>query len=80
MYDRLFDPIDVGGITIPNRIVRAPHGTRLSGDRLIAYHVARAKGGVGMSTVSATSVHPNAPGDLPLWHDDSFILVKRHHP
>ncbi len=75
MYDRLFEPIDVGGITIPNRIVRAPHGTRLSGDRLIAYHVARAKGGVGMSTVSATSVHPNAPGDLPLWHDGCKIFL-----
>lgn len=69
MYEKLFEPIQVGGVTIPNRIVRAPHGTALGGDDLIAYHVARARGGVGMSTISATSVHPSAPGDMPLWHD-----------
>ena len=70
MYDKLFEPINVGGVTIKNRIVRSPHGTGLYGDDFIAYHVARAKGGVGMSTVSATSVHPNAPGALPVWSDD----------
>ena len=70
MYENLFEPIDVGGVTIKNRIVRSPHGTGLLGDDFIAYHVARAKGGVGMSTVSATSVHPNAPGAIPLWSDD----------
>ena len=75
MYEKLFEPITVGGVTIPNRIVRAARGTRLSGDDLIAYHVARAKGGVGMSTISATSVHPNAPGDLPLWDDRSKIFL-----
>ena len=69
LYDQLFEPINVGGVTIPNRIVRAPHGTRLSGENLIAYHEARAKGGVGMSTISATSVHPSAPGDMPLLDD-----------
>ena len=69
MYDKLFEPITVGGVTIKNRIVRSPHGTGLFGDDFIAYHVARAKGGVGMSTVSATSVHPNAPGAIRLWDD-----------
>ena len=63
------EPITVGGVTIKNRIVRSPHGTGLYGDEFIAYHVARAKGGVGMSTVSATSVHPNAPGAIRLWDD-----------
>ena len=69
MYEKLFEPITVGGVTIKNRIVRSPHGTGLFGDDFIAYHVARAKGGVGMSTVSATSVHPNAPGAIALWDD-----------
>ena len=34
MYDNLFEPIQVGRVTIPNRIVRAPHGTLLEGDEL----------------------------------------------
>ena len=70
MYEAVFEPITVGGVTIKNRIVRSAHGTGLFGDDFIAYHVARAKGGVGMSTVSATSVHPNAPGAIQLWGDD----------
>ncbi|NKB98743.1 MAG: NAD(P)-binding protein [Pseudomonadales bacterium] len=77
MYEAALEPINVGGIEIPNRIVRAPHGTRLSGDALIAYHVARAKGGVGMSTVSATSVHPSAPGDIPLWRDECKVFLNK---
>ena len=47
-YDALFEPLRVGPITLPNRIVRSPHGTGLSGEGLIAYHEARARGGVGM--------------------------------
>jgi len=70
LYDNLFEPVQVGPITIPNRIVRSAHGTALSGEPLIAYHEARARGGVGMSTLQATSVHANAPGGLPLYSDD----------
>ncbi|MGI9624536.1 MAG: FAD-dependent oxidoreductase [Acidimicrobiales bacterium] len=69
-YDNLFEPIDVGPTTIPNRIVRSAHGTVLSGEKLIAYHEARAAGGVGMSTLEATGVHISAPSGLPLYSDD----------
>jgi 2,4-dienoyl-CoA reductase-like NADH-dependent reductase (Old Yellow Enzyme family)/thioredoxin reductase len=69
-YENLFQPIDVGPITIPNRIVRSAHGTLLTGESLIAYHEARARGGVGMSTLEATSVHRNSPSSLPLYRDD----------
>jgi len=68
-YERLFEPIQVGPLTIPNRIVRSAHGTLLAGESLIAYHEARAKGGVGMSTLEATSVHDSAPSLLPLYND-----------
>jgi 2,4-dienoyl-CoA reductase-like NADH-dependent reductase (Old Yellow Enzyme family) len=70
VYDNLFEPLDVGGITIPNRIVRSPHGTGLQGDRLIAYHEARARGGVGMSTLEASGVHPSAPIGVALTSDE----------
>jgi 2,4-dienoyl-CoA reductase-like NADH-dependent reductase (Old Yellow Enzyme family) len=68
-YENLFQPIDVGPITISNRIVRSAHGTLLSGEPLIAYHEARAAGGVGMSTLEATGVHAQAPSSLPLYSD-----------
>ena len=69
-YDNLFEPIDVGPLTIKNRIVRSAHGTMLGGENLIAYHEARAAGGVGMSTLEATGVHADAPSMLALYSDD----------
>ena len=69
MYENLFEPIDVGPITIPNRIVRSAHGTLLAGEHLIAYHESRAAGGAGMSTLEATGVHANAPSLIPLYDD-----------
>jgi len=68
-YPHLFEPIQVGSLTIPNRIVRSAHGTHLYGGALIAYHEARARGGVGMSTLEATGVHANAPSVTPLYND-----------
>jgi 2,4-dienoyl-CoA reductase-like NADH-dependent reductase (Old Yellow Enzyme family) len=76
-YANLFEPVKVGGVTIPNRIVRAPHGTLLLGDDLIAYHKARAVGGVGMSTLEATNVHPSAPGALRLWSDECIPFYEK---
>lgn len=70
LYDNLFEPLRVGNTQIKNRIVRSPHGTGLSGEALIAYHEARARGGVGMSTIQATGVHPGAPTGIPLFSDD----------
>lgn len=68
-YANLFEPIAVGRVTLKNRIVRSAHGTLLQGEALIAYHEARARGGVGMSTLEATSIHAKAPSALPLYSD-----------
>jgi 2,4-dienoyl-CoA reductase-like NADH-dependent reductase (Old Yellow Enzyme family) len=78
MHENVFQPISVGGVEIPNRIVRTAHGTNLefpSRDTphspLVAYHEARARGGVGMSILEASPVHPSAVlGLIPLWSDD----------
>ena len=75
MYDHIFQPIDVGPMTIPNRIVRSAHSTALPLKRLIAYHEARAVGGVGMSTLEATGVHLSSPAMrsiIPL-HEDTVV-------
>jgi 2,4-dienoyl-CoA reductase-like NADH-dependent reductase (Old Yellow Enzyme family) len=73
---RVFDPIDIGGITIPNRVVRTAHLTKFAmggvTDDLIAYHVARAEGGVGLSILEACAVHPSSVLGM-TGFDDSVI-------
>jgi hypothetical protein len=70
------DPITINGLTIKNRVVRTAHGTNIGqgrmNDDLIAYHAARARGGVGLTIVEAASVHPTDTGTLRL-HDDSCV-------
>lgn len=70
----VYQPIRIGGLEVPNRVVRSAHGTCLAeggliGDRLIDYHLARAKGGVGLSILEAGSVHPSSVLDLALFDD-----------
>ena len=55
-FPELFNPITIGGVTLKNRIFSPPHGTSLGsggmvGDRLVAYHEARAAGGAGLIIV-----------------------------
>jgi 2,4-dienoyl-CoA reductase-like NADH-dependent reductase (Old Yellow Enzyme family) len=62
MLDRLFSPLAIGSVTIPNRIVSTSHQTslvhhHLPTDELIAYHRARAHGGAGLIVVEATAIH-----------------------
>lgn len=71
-YGNLLRPLDVGTVTIRNRVVRTAHGTGLVGEDLIAYHEARARGGVALSFLQATGVHPTARTGLPVF-DDSVI-------
>ena len=60
--DHVFRPITVNKTEFRNRVVRSAHGTGLGrgevNDTLIAYHEARARGGVAMSILEASSVHP----------------------
>ena len=68
-YETLFTPLNVGSVQIKNRVVRTAHGTGLVGEDLIAYHEARAKGGVALSFLQATGVHPTARTGLPIFED-----------
>lgn len=53
MFDALFNPGQMGSMTVKNRIIMPPMSSRLSNidgqvtDNMIAYYVERAKGGVG---------------------------------
>lgn len=63
---KALSPIEIGGVAIKNRIVRTAHATGLGpmNDALIAYHAARAAGGVGLSIIEILSVHPTSPASL----------------
>lgn len=61
-FPNLFRPIELGGLEIANRVVFGPHGTsqgRQPGTMadLVAYHEARAQGGVGLIITEAHTVH-----------------------
>jgi 2,4-dienoyl-CoA reductase-like NADH-dependent reductase (Old Yellow Enzyme family) len=77
MYERALSPIRIGGLTIKNRIARAAHATMMAKggqitDELIAYHLARAEGGVGLTILEAAGVHPSSVLSLANL-DDSII-------
>ena len=70
-------PIRIRDVEIKNRVVRSAHGTNIGrgelNDDLIAYHLQRAKGGVGLTFVEYCSVHPsNYSPQLQSW-DDTII-------
>lgn len=80
-YPTLFSPVKIGSLELANRVVLAPMATNYADeqhrvtDRLIAYHVARAAGGVGLNIIEHTAVHKlglTAPRMLGIM-DDSFI-------
>lgn len=64
-FPNLFAPITIGNLILRNRIVSTGHETHLNekgriGDRMIAYHEARARGGAGLIVVEVALVHPSA--------------------
>lgn len=79
-YSYLFSPQKIRGLELRNRIILPAMGTKMNepggfvSQRLIDYHVARAKGGCGLNTVEVTTVHPTAyTADSPAIFDDKFI-------
>ena len=74
-YPHVNSEIRVGNLRIRNRITRTAHGTGYAIDgkvteRLIAYHEARARGGVGSLFLETCGVHPTSPGPLWMFRDD----------
>lgn len=80
MFEKLFTPIQIRDMRLPHRIIMPAMGTKFSGndsyvtDKLIAYHVARVKGGSGLNIVEVSSVHsPSAPRHFLSLSDDKYI-------
>ena len=64
-FPHLFSPLNLRGLTLRNRILSTGHDTTLPteakvNDELIAYHRARAKGGVGLIVTQVAGVHETA--------------------
>ena len=68
-YPHVFQPQQIGACTIENRIVRTAHSTGTMGDDLIAYHEARAKGGVGLAIIEIAGVTTDSPTGIPVYSD-----------
>ncbi len=65
MYSRLSSPFTLRGTTFRNRVFSSGHQTLLAeqgliGDAFIAYHEARACGGIGLIVTEAIAVHESA--------------------
>lgn len=64
-FPHLFSPLVIGGVTLKNRVLSSGHDTVLVEggqvtDDLVAYHEARAEGGVGLIVVQVAGVHETA--------------------
>ncbi len=75
-FPRLFSPLQVGPVTLKNRIVNSAHQTGFAAggrytDQLLAYHQERARGGAGLIVSQATCVTPEY---LDLWNSDDEII------
>lgn len=87
---KIFEPLDINGMVIPNRIYVPAMVTRLSGEDglvnrdIVDRYVRYAKGGAGLIVVEAMAVHDVKSGPLLRIADDRFVpgladLVKRVH-
>ena len=87
---KLFEPLNVAGMVIPNRVMVPAMVTRLSGedgfvnkditDRYVRY----AEGGAGLIVVEAMAVHQSRSGPLLRISNDQYVpglseLVRRIH-
>lgn len=79
-YPHLFEPIQIGKMTVKNRLFMPPLSTNLADkgyvtDALVEHYSNRAKGGVGLIITEVTTVEPTytyLPGDMSIY-DDSYI-------
>ncbi len=85
-FKSMFQPIEIGSVTIPNRFAVPPMGNNLANtdgslsDRSLAYYEARAKGGFGLITIESTVVYEQAKGGPRkpcLFSDDTVSSFQR---
>lgn len=82
----LFTPLQIGHVTLRNRIVSTPHATKFGKDgyvteQYIRYYVEKAKGGAGLlQAFGSMSVHPTGPvhdwSGIKNWDDSSLPMFQ----
>jgi 2,4-dienoyl-CoA reductase-like NADH-dependent reductase (Old Yellow Enzyme family)/thioredoxin reductase len=77
-FTHVLRPILINRTEVKNRIFRSAHGTYFGkgviNDKLIAYHEARAKSGVGLSTLEVTVVHPTSATNPGVFAWDDTVI------
>lgn len=80
-FRHAMSPLRIGPVTIPNRLVRTAHATLFSRgditDAHIRYHLARARGGIGLSIIEGVSVHRSSSYSLTMTDDASIAPLRR---
>jgi 2,4-dienoyl-CoA reductase-like NADH-dependent reductase (Old Yellow Enzyme family)/thioredoxin reductase len=85
MFERVMSSIRVADSLIPNRVVRTAHVTNMCeggriGARFVAYHEARARGGVGLTILEGAAVHASSifhPNTLKVLDDEAVAGYER---
>jgi 2,4-dienoyl-CoA reductase-like NADH-dependent reductase (Old Yellow Enzyme family) len=85
-FPHIFRPLQVGSVTVPNRLFVSAHHTELMeldptgfhewsvlGERAAAYHEDRAKGGFGLIMIGQTQVHPQSGSDRPSAYTEQSV-------
>lgn len=82
-FEGLFSPIQIRGLTLPNRVVMSAMGTLFAAqsedkksvtDKMIHYHTARARGGCGLNMVEVCAVDAaSSPKGFLSIADDCYI-------
>ena len=84
-FDPLFEPVDLGGVTLGNRIMSSGHQTTLVEDHLPTeafdgYHLARARGGTGLIVLEAHAVDESGLLTSHTIDASSDRIVDRYQP
>ena len=85
---KLFEPLELRGVTLRNRIAMSPMCQYSSEDGFatdwhLAHHAARAVGGAGLLIAEATGVLPEGritPNCLGVWKDEHVPALRRVVP
>lgn len=82
MLQHVLSPFAIGTVELRNRVVRTSQGSGLAAgqrvsDDMIAFHMARAKGGVALSFADVGQIHWSSPAMLDLSTDEVIPGLQR---
>lgn len=80
-YNRLFEPINLGPVSVPNRVFQPPHGNAYGlNDKQTAFRAEKAKGGFGLIVQEYSKIHESTdvtPVDTGYLDSDETIEPQR---